>query len=196
MQQQAQINTVALRKAIRQQRRKITPYQLKKASQKILFQAWQCPSIRHAQHIGIYLDAFGEIPTRQFILSLLARGKQVYLPDIIPRQQRLVWQKITKGTLTAQRLYRHQLGMQQKSGRAYPIKQLDVIIIPLVVFDRFGHRIGMGGGYYDRSLASAPYLPIRIGFAHGFQESEIPIQPEPWDQKLHWVCTPTRLLHF
>ncbi len=71
--------------------------------------------------------------------------------------------------------------------------RLDMMLLPLVGFDRRGNRLGMGGGYYDRALAfkqrrNAANTPLLIGLAHHLQEVErLPIQH--WDIPLDWVAT-------
>ena len=74
---------------------------------------------------------------------------------------------------------------------ARPPAQLDLILAPLVAFDRAGGRLGMGGGYYDR-LLSAPRPPV-IGVAHGCQE--VPRVPlDAWDQPVDAIVTETALI--
>ena len=63
----------------------------------------------------------------------------------------------------------------------------DVAIVPLVAFDRMGHRLGQGGGYYDRALTAAPNA-FRLGIAWSVQEVDaVPV--ESWDVPLHAVIT-------
>jgi 5-formyltetrahydrofolate cyclo-ligase len=75
--------------------------------------------------------------------------------------------------------------------------ELDYLLIPLVAFDRAGHRLGMGGGYYDRALASLRnWKPmLLIGVAHDLQEVQ-ELAPEPWDIKLDGVVTESELILF
>jgi 5-formyltetrahydrofolate cyclo-ligase len=68
---------------------------------------------------------------------------------------------------------------------------LDVVLCPLVGFDRRGHRLGTGGGYYDRTFAfrrasGAP--PLLIGIAFACQEVDS-LEPAEWDVDLDWVVT-------
>ena len=77
-----------------------------------------------------------------------------------------------------------------------PTQQLDIILMPLVGFDKLGNRLGMGGGYYDRTLAFTRRVeqkPMLIGIAHDVQEVDaLPIAP--WDIPLDAIVTPTQIL--
>ena len=77
------------------------------------------------------------------------------------------------------------LGIQQPIG-GEPIEPA-IILTPLVGFDRAGHRLGQGGGYYDRWFAAHPQA-MRIGIAWSVQEVEH-LAPEPWDMPLHAIVT-------
>lgn len=68
-----------------------------------------------------------------------------------------------------------------------PALSPDVVIVPLVAFDRMGHRLGQGGGYYDRALAAVPKA-FRLGIGWSVQEVDaVPI--DPWDVPLHAIIT-------
>jgi len=62
-----------------------------------------------------------------------------------------------------------------------------IVLAPLVGFDRAGHRLGQGGGYYDRWFAAHPDA-MRVGIAWSVQEVE-GLAPEPWDVPLHAIVT-------
>ncbi len=77
-----------------------------------------------------------------------------------------------------------------------PVAELDFILTPLVAFDSQGNRLGMGGGYYDRTLAQIPdnavKKPVLIGIAHQCQEVDaLPIAS--WDVPLDYIVTPERI---
>ena len=72
-----------------------------------------------------------------------------------------------------------------------PVFRPDVVLVPLVAFDRRGNRLGYGAGYYDRTLERLRQMSARlhvIGVAYAFQEVES-IEPEPHDQKLDVIVT-------
>lgn len=186
-----------LRKKTRQLRRQLNRHDLQKSQHHVLFKILQQPEIRYKQHIGIYLDAFGEIPTHALMMALFKRKKSVYLPLICNMNQHLRWQKISLQQWRSHRFALHRLGMKQAMhAHGISIAKLDTVIMPLVLFDRQGHRVGMGGGFYDRTLAQVPHYPTRIGLAHDFQAVAHILAAQPWDQALDAVITPTQILRF
>lgn len=69
-----------------------------------------------------------------------------------------------------------------------PLTNLDMLLVPLVGYDRLGNRLGMGAGYYDRCLEPLRELakPLRVGIAYSLQEIDI-IEKNRWDIPLHGV---------
>ena len=186
-----------LRRQLRQQRRGVDLFQHQQAQQKILSQLYRLANFRHAQHIGVYLAAFGEIYTHQIILECFRRKKDVYLPMICNMNQHLVWVKITQSQYLNRRFAMHHLGMQQAmQSRAHAITRLDLVLTPLLACDHLGTRLGMGGGFYDRTLARAAKKPYRLGLAHDFQLLQTPLPRQAWDQPLDALLTPQHLLKF
>jgi 5-formyltetrahydrofolate cyclo-ligase len=73
-----------------------------------------------------------------------------------------------------------------------PVAELDIIFLPLVGWDRSGGRLGMGGGFYDRTLAKLSG-PVLVGLSHAEQEvAEVP--REEWDVPLQFVVTDTEMV--
>ena len=76
--------------------------------------------------------------------------------------------------------------------------QLDLVLVPLLGFDRRGNRLGYGGGYYDRSFAFfneqvRPTEPLLVGVAYAFQE--LPeVDEEDWDVPLDFIATERELI--
>ncbi len=71
--------------------------------------------------------------------------------------------------------------------------ELDILIIPGVVFGEQGERIGRGAGFYDRYLASAPGV-LRVAFAYDFQVLRESIPQELWDARMDWIVTDRRVI--
>ncbi|WP_159738007.1 5-formyltetrahydrofolate cyclo-ligase [Vibrio atypicus] len=153
------------------------------------------PEVKQAQHIALYLSADGEIETHPLIEWLWQQGKQTYLPVIHPFSKGhllfLHYDKETPMVMNRYSIAEPKLNQTQ----IIPISKLDLICTPLVAFDTTGHRLGMGGGYYDRTLE--PWFqtkqgPKPIGLAHDCQQVDrLPIAS--WDVPLPKIVTPSQI---
>ncbi len=189
--------TSNLRKQLKQQRKNISSFQQARSESQILSFLIRYPKFQHSNKIGIYLHAFGEIHTKKIIEYCFKMNKLVYLPMICIMNQHLVWVKISQHQFRNKKFSMHHLSMlEPKSSRGFDVSTLDLLIMPLLACDQNGTRMGMGGGYYDRTLASAPHHPYRLGIAHDFQILEQPLLKQKWDQPLDALITPSNHYHF
>jgi len=186
-----------LRKQLRHQRRTVSPFIQKQSQQRVLNQLIRLKQFQHSKKIGIYLHAFGEIQTKQIIEYCFTHHKDVYLPMICNMNQQLHWVKITQKQYRNNQFSHHPFGMKEPmASRGLHVSKLDLLIMPLLACDIYGTRIGMGGGFYDKTLASTGQRPFRLGIAHDFQLIEQPLHRETWDQPLDALLTPSRYLYF
>lgn len=187
------MNKIAiLRKQLRQQRRHLTVYQQRQAEQAILTNIYHHALFKTARKIGVYIDDFGEISTKKLINYCFKLGKKVYTPQVCEMNQILTWVEISKAQYHHKRMVRHRLKMlEARASRGQSVKRLDVLFMPLLVCDKTGIRIGMGGGFYDRTLANAKCRPYRIGLAHDFQYIDDNIPAQKWDQRIDELWTPS-----
>lgn len=189
--------TKKLRQQLRAQRRHLSVFQQRQAERQVLQHLQNFPSLKSAQHIGIYLDDFGEIATGRLIQYLFSQKKTVYLPLICNMNQQLRWVKISRHQYHTYRFFLHRLGMYEPmANRGQHISRLDLVLMPLLACDHQGTRMGMGGGFYDRTLASAPQRPYRVGLAHDFQLLNEPLTRNVWDQALDALVSPSKCLTF
>lgn len=85
--------------------------------------------------------------------------------------------------------------LEPRGGTLMPVENLDLIVIPGVVFDRVGHRLGYGRGYYDRALAACRADCLKVGFAYDFQVVET-LPAADHDKTLSVLITESRMLEF
>ncbi len=187
-----------IRKQIRLQRQALSSSQQRSASSLILEQLASLTSLGNAEHIALYLSVDGELDTYPLIEYFWSQGKSVYLPIIHPFSKgHLIFQRYTPTTEMTQNRYSIAEPVLNVT-QLLPVAQLDIIFTPLVAFDNKGHRLGMGGGYYDRSLANwfeTGQGPHPIGLAHKCQQvAEIP--NEAWDIPLPTIITPDKIWHW
>lgn len=180
-----------LRQEIRRKRRALTPIQRQLAAKNLLKNLRQSRHFQHSQHVAIYLTNDGEIDTQYLIKDLCARGKTLYLPIVHPLRAGhlsfVEWQTVTP--MVKNRFGISEPSFKQSMRMSTPFIQL--ICMPLVAFDEQGNRLGMGGGFYDRTLAfmrDSVQQPALIGLAYELQRVEsLPI--EPWDVPLTAIAT-------
>jgi len=181
-----------LRLQLRHRRRALTLLQQKNASNRLLRQIIKIPGIQRVQHIAIYLASDGEINTQAIISWCRMHKKQLYLPVLHPLSHNRLW----FARYTAQTpMKRNKYGIWEPR-KPYRFmlsaKQLDLVLLPLVGFDEEGGRLGMGGGYYDRTFNYLGHAGINkprlVGLAHELQKVEtLPV--ESWDVPLSGVAT-------
>ena len=181
-----------LRNHIRKQRRNVSSSQKTLASQQLATFCCAHEWVKQAQHIACFLDNDGEIETRPLISQLLDAGKSVYLPVLHPdKTNQLLFLSYQHSDL----LKPNRFGILEPDMQSQSLinnKDLDLVLMPLVAFDQKGHRLGMGGGYYDRSFAFSQTEPVQkprlAGIAYSFQQVDH-LEPESWDLPLAKVFT-------
>lgn len=190
------------RKTHRKQRLALTPQQRKRASRQAFRYLEKLPfTLPNCCHkpakIGIYLDAFGELPVQPIIDWAKHHHFDLYLPVVIKPNTALKFVKMPDYQPTQWRLVKHALGMRQPANlrHAITVTQLDVLFMPLVAVDNHGYRMGMGGGFYDRTLAHSHRKPVKIGWAYDFQQVEA-LAVNPWDVRLDYAIFPSGLKRF
>ena len=191
------MNVRALRKTLRRQRRALTPVQQRCAAQALLSQISRQQWFRNSRRLAFFIASDGEIDPAPLLSLAQAAGKTCFLPVLHPlKLNRLYFAPVTAKTpLSPNRFGIPEPPLNQST--AAPAWSLDVIFMPLVGFDRHGHRLGMGGGFYDRTLAFTRHwpraVPRLVGLAHHIQEVDcLPVQP--WDVPLHIIATDLGLL--
>ncbi|HGS4652779.1 TPA: 5-formyltetrahydrofolate cyclo-ligase [Vibrio cholerae] len=184
-----------LRLQIRQRRQSLSAFEQQTASQQLIHTFSSLPEVTAAQRIALYLANDGELNTQPLIEWLWQQGKQVYLPVLHP---------FAKGHLLFLHYHAHTPMNKNRYGIAEPkldqrsicpVRELDIIGTPLVAFDQSGQRLGMGGGYYDRTLA--PWFKTQqgampIGLAHDCQQVE-QLPTASWDIPLRKIVTPSKV---
>lgn len=180
-----------LRQQLRQQRRSLDQWQQQQAAETAAGLLLALPPLSAATHIALYLSFDGELDTRPLIKALWALGKQVYLPRLHPfTPGHLLFLRYQPDTVLQQEklaIYQPALDVRQ----VLPLSQLDILITPLVAFDEQGQRLGMGGGFYDRTLQHwRDYKLLPVGYAHDCQRVR-QLPTEDWDVPLPMVITPS-----
>jgi 5-formyltetrahydrofolate cyclo-ligase len=183
----------ALRRQLKRNRLRLPP-EIREAAEKIVLQQMQrLPEFRRARRIAGYVGSKGEIDPLALLTQAAQMGKACFLPILHPFKRGHLWFcRWQPGDPTVL----NRFGIPEplpRPGRLIPARRLDLMIVPLLGFDSDCNRLGMGGGYYDRSLAFVRRLkhtkrPYLLGLAHHSQQ--IPhIEVQPWDVPLDAVVT-------
>jgi 5-formyltetrahydrofolate cyclo-ligase len=148
------------------------------------------PVFMRARHFAAYLSNDGEPDLGPLLYRAALMGKRIYLPAL---HRKSLWFLPLSSSAS---MVRNQFGIAEPAchpdQRIKPFA-LDLVLVPLVAFDDSGSRLGMGGGYYDRSFAFLHQRtrwrrPRLIGVGFEFQRTgEIPSRP--WDVRLDAIIT-------
>jgi 5-formyltetrahydrofolate cyclo-ligase len=188
-----------LRQEMRRQRRRLGPRQQAHASLQLCEHIAASRLFRNSRRIAFYLPNDGEPDLLPLIEYAWRLDKACFLPVIGPRNSRRLWfLPYVPGTPLRVNRFGIPEPEHHPGERRFKAHALDLVLLPLVAFDAAGHRLGMGGGFYDRTLAFLHWRrhwhkPRLLGTAYAFQEvASLPV--EPWDIPLTGIVTETGLI--
>lgn len=176
-----------IRKKILEQRLALSAEKVTEHSHVIQEHLIKSPYWPQKGRLGIYSSIKNEVLTHRIFQRALEQGLHVYLPRV---EQGLVYYEVNgpedlqRGAWAIPEPQRHCPILAQD-------EKLDLVVVPGIVFDKTGARLGYGRGFYDRvlDLVGDTY----VGLAYDFQvQDELPT--DPWDKKMAAVVTEKRLL--
>jgi 5-formyltetrahydrofolate cyclo-ligase len=153
----------------------------------------QLPAFQASRHIAFYLCNDGELDLGPAMQVARRCGKRSYVPALYPGRARwLRFAELRDDT----RLVADKYGILEPAGgfrNTVPAHALDLVLVPLVAFDLDGRRVGMGGGYYDRTFEYLRWRrcwhrPRLVGVAYEIQRVAH-IDEDTWDVPLHAIVT-------
>lgn len=182
-----------LRNLVRRRRSKLSFAEQRDAQHALAKYAARCGPLRTARRILSYVPVGGEISPESIVAQL--HDTVVFLPRIVDYEKHSMQFYPAANPRT-----RNRFNIDEPVAEGVPLdgRELDAVLVPLLLFDRTGTRAGMGGGYYDRAFAlrlSQPEIshPYLIGIAHHFQEVSRLVR-EPWDVPLDAIITDHELI--
>ncbi|WP_317932462.1 5-formyltetrahydrofolate cyclo-ligase [Halioxenophilus sp. WMMB6] len=180
-----------IRQTKRRARRQISRVERQAAARQLSRAIYSSQLFLRARHIALYWPMGEEIDPRPLLhFGPLARHKHWYLPVVNQRGYMQFHRYHADAPLAVNRY-----GIAQPlahPGRVVDLWRLDLVLMPLVSFDHLGNRLGMGGGYYDRWLATQKRRlrrPRLVGIGFYCQKYEQALPTEPWDQPLDGIVT-------
>ncbi|MDN6180454.1 MAG: 5-formyltetrahydrofolate cyclo-ligase [Halomonas subglaciescola] len=187
----------ALRRELKRRRRSLSPRQQRVAAAQLCHRLRSLPELLRARRVSLYFPLGGEIDPQPLLHWLYRRGVSVYLPVLRPFAANSLWFVAYRPDTP---MVKNRFGIREPAAafsarrqNRLPAWALDTLIVPLVGFDQHANRMGMGGGFYDRTLAFMRHrrpAPALIGVAHACQQvTQLPV--EPWDIPLSAIVTDT-----
>ena len=163
-----------LRRYIREQKRHFTPQQLGEMSLGIMSLLLSNSHIQKADAILMYHSLPDEVDTHSALDQLLAKGKKVLLPKVVSDTEMTIHEYTGAESLQPSEPY----GILEPTTPEFSISNFQfVAVVPGMAFDRQGHRLGRGKGYYDRFLSRIPNI-YKIGVCFPFQLiDKVPSEP-------------------
>jgi 5-formyltetrahydrofolate cyclo-ligase len=185
-----------LRRQLRRARLALPPEAQAAAQRSALKRIRHHPTFRRARRIAGYFGSNGEIDPMPLLSRAARMGKRCYLPVLHPFKPGHLWFYRWR---PADALHPNRFGIPEPRRRRaglIPARRLDLAIVPLLGFDMDCNRLGMGGGYYDRTFAFVQRHPVArrpflLGLAHDSQRVDR-LLPQPWDIALDAVVTDCR----
>lgn len=145
---------------------------------------------REARCLALYSAIHNEVSTDEILGQALDRGKSLVFPRVSGEDLEFVLIE------SPSELVSGAFGVKEpKSCNLVPVEKLDLIVVPGVVFDQRGHRLGYGRGYYDRALAKCQSHCMKVGFAYDFQLVE-ELPATDYDETLSMLFTESQTLNF
>ena len=139
--------------------------------------------------LGFYWPIRGELDLRGIATRHVESGGTAALPVVVAKNAPVEFWQWEPGAAMQRGFWNIPIPAQRR------VVIPDAALIPLVGYDAAGYRLGYGGGYYDRTLASLTPRPLRIGV--GYDAAELPtIHPQPHDIPMSIIVTEQRVLKF
>ena len=141
-------------------------------------------------HVYVSIESKNEVNTNDIISFILNKNKRVIVPKILNKN--LIHFEIDQNT----KFTTNKLGIREPISKvSFDTSLIEIIIVPLLVFDKNGHRVGYGGGYYDRFMSNIKDDVIKVGLSL-FDPIDKISDINDKDIPLNFVVTPSRTYNF
>ncbi|MBA58833.1 MAG: 5-formyltetrahydrofolate cyclo-ligase [Gammaproteobacteria bacterium] len=186
------IDKPELREILHEKRRKLSPLAKIRKSKRITNNIQKNTDFLEGKSIGLYCSTIDEVDTSFLLNTCLDRNKSVFLPVI--QGKTIVFGKYDprKSSMIKNRYNIPEPSLNETE--IFPIDQLDLVFVPMLGFNSSCDRIGMGGGFYDRTFEGIESLPLRlVGLAFACQEASFFSSTN--DIPMSAVCTEDRIIY-
>ncbi len=174
----------SIRKAHLRQRELLSCAEVQTRSAAAQSQLLALPAFQQAKTLAFYSPIRNEVETDGLLTAALAAGRQVCYPRVSADDLHFFQ---VRSTLDLQ-VGAFGIGEPGRQVAEIDPAQIDLLLVPGVAFDRYGHRLGYGRGYFDRLLTGSCFTGLSVGFAYDFQVQDM-LPTEGHDQKLGLLVT-------
>ncbi len=143
-------------------------------------------ALKRCKTIAAYLNLPSEVNLSEFISDAQKRGQSVCVPVVDATKMIMEFRDLPVDFERQKNRTEEDLVLLTQKKRE--LVELDCALIPLLVFDSLGNRIGMGGGYYDKFFENPKKRPLLVGIAYELQRAE-KIIPQEWDVRMDMIAT-------
>ena len=143
-------------------------------------------TLKRCKSIAAYLNLPSEVNLSEFIRSAQKRGQSVCVPVVDATKKVMEFRDLPVDFERQKNRTEEDLVLLTQKKRE--LMELDCALIPLLVFDSHGNRIGMGGGYYDKFFENPKPRPLLVGIAYELQKAE-KIIPQKWDVRMDMIAS-------
>ncbi|MDD2509814.1 MAG: 5-formyltetrahydrofolate cyclo-ligase [Syntrophomonas sp.] len=173
----------SLRKGMLESRNAMSPSEVEEFSRCIGCRLEELEPLRQAKSIMGFAAVKNEVDLRPFLKQQRGQGKRIFLPRVESAGEMAAvefqgWEQCASGPF----------GIREPLGKAVPAAEIDVVLVPGLVFDARGYRLGYGKGYYDRFLAGIGERVFKCGVCYEFQLVDDSF-PDSLDVPVHWIVT-------
>lgn len=189
------MNKVEIRRSVIKQREALTADKVRSLSEKAQCNFRRMEIFKNCRLLMVYMPIRNEVLTWQVVKESLDGGKKVAVPYVVKGQKKIIPSQIKNPSSD---LIPGTYGiLEPKPSAIKPVspKDIDVVLVPGVAFDRSGNRLGYGGGYYDRFLPQCGSKTVFVGLCYQFQVlKDLSYLTESHDQKVHYLVTDREVL--
>lgn len=163
------------RKEMIKQLKAMDPEEHREKSDAIIKFLMEDEAFQQAEVVGLTISAFPEVDTLRLIEKCWKAGKKTVVPKCEPLSRAMAFRKIDNFS-QLEAVYMKLLEPIIEKTEQVEAEQIDLLIVPGIVFSPDGYRIGFGGGYYDRYLTKYTGPTRSLAFAAQLRES-VPVEP-------------------
>lgn len=187
------MNKPQIRKEIIAKRNELSKEQILDNSEKIFVRLYSSPLYKNADTIMNYVSIGNEVFTHDFIQRAISEGKKILVPKCEPNSRKIILSHVIDFERDLEKGFKGLIEPKKETLRPVSSDESDLILVPGLAFTKAGHRLGYGGGYYDRFLAGISKNIPKVALAFELQIVDtLPV--ESYDIPMDFILTEERLI--